>query len=123
MKILVDMNLSPLWIPFLQQHGFEAIHWSHIGMPSASDTKIIAHAREGQFVIFTHDLDFGMILAMQRADGPSVVQIRTQDVLPAAVGGIVVNALNAARPYLAAGALVTIDPAQHRIRLLPILKP
>ena len=25
MKLLVDMNLSPLWIPFLNQYGFEAI--------------------------------------------------------------------------------------------------
>ncbi len=26
MKLLIDMNLSPLWIPFLKQNGFEGIH-------------------------------------------------------------------------------------------------
>ncbi|HYI92458.1 MAG TPA: DUF5615 family PIN-like protein [Bryobacteraceae bacterium] len=120
MRILVDMNLSPLWIPFLQQHGFEATHWSSIGAASAADAEIMDHARAHGLVIFTHDLDFGMLLAMRGSDGPSVVQIRTQDVLPAAVGSLIVNALNDARLHLEAGALVTIDPMQRRIRLLPI---
>jgi hypothetical protein len=33
MKVLVDMNLSPEWIPTLNAAGFEAIHWSSIGNP------------------------------------------------------------------------------------------
>jgi predicted nuclease of predicted toxin-antitoxin system len=32
MKFLVDMNLSPLWVPFLADQGFEAIHWSTAGL-------------------------------------------------------------------------------------------
>jgi predicted nuclease of predicted toxin-antitoxin system len=114
------MNLSPLWVPFLQQHGFEADHWSSLGSPSAPDAEIMDHARAGGFVIFTHDLDFGMLLALQGSVAPSVVQIRTQYVLPTAAGALVVNALNAARAHLESGALVTIDPVQHRIRLLPM---
>lgn len=120
MKILVDMNLSPLWIPFLQQEGFEAVHWSDVGRASASDTEIMEHASAGGFVIFTHDLDFGMLLAMRRTPGPSVIQIRTQDVLPVAVGRLVVNAIHAARSHLAAGALVSVDMIHYRIRVLPI---
>lgn len=30
-RILVDMNLSPLWATFLVDHGFEAVHWSSVG--------------------------------------------------------------------------------------------
>jgi predicted nuclease of predicted toxin-antitoxin system len=78
------------------------------------------HAIAGGYVVFTHDLDFGRLMAMRRSGGPSVVQIRTQDVLPAAAGDLVVNALSAVRPQLEAGAIVTIDLMQHRIRLLPI---
>ncbi len=29
-KLLVDMNLSPQWIPVLQ-HGWPAVHWSDVG--------------------------------------------------------------------------------------------
>jgi predicted nuclease of predicted toxin-antitoxin system len=122
MKFLIDMNLSPLWIPFLNQKGFEATHWSDVGPPTALDTEIMEYASSREYVIFTHDLDFGRLLAVRSSGGPSVVQIRTQDVLPSAVGDVVVNALKAAHAHLDAGALVTIDPAQHRIRLLPINK-
>ena len=31
MKILLDMNLSPVWVPYLQNGGHEAKHWSEIG--------------------------------------------------------------------------------------------
>lgn len=120
MKLLVDMNLSPLWIPFLSHHGIEAVHWSDLGAATASDTEIMDFAAAGGFVVFTHDLDFGRLLAMGQSRHPSVVQIRTQDVLPAAIGQHVVNALGAAGTHLDAGALVTIDPVQHRVRLLPI---
>lgn len=71
-------------------------------------------------MIFTHDLDFGRLLAMQSGCRPSVIQIRAQDVLPSGIGDVVLKALEAAHIHLKDGALVTVDPAKHRIRLLPI---
>jgi len=68
---------QPAVDPFLQQHGFEAAHWSSLGVPSAPDGEIMDHAKAGGYVIFTHDLDFGMLLAIRGSVGPSVVQIRT----------------------------------------------
>src|SRR5262245_49344506 len=44
MKLLVDMNRSPMWVPFLVGHGFEAVHWSAIGAPSAADSEILDYA-------------------------------------------------------------------------------
>ena len=44
MKLLIDMNLSPLWVQFLADSGFDSIHWSEIGQPSAPDTEIMDHA-------------------------------------------------------------------------------
>jgi predicted nuclease of predicted toxin-antitoxin system len=41
MKFLVDMNLSPLWVQFLTNRGFEAVHWSTVGQPSAPDPEIL----------------------------------------------------------------------------------
>ena len=120
MKLLIDMNLSPLWVPFLADSGFESIHWSNIGQPSAPDTEIMDYASAYGLVVFTHDLDFGALLARRKTRQPSVVQIRAQDVLPAAIGGMIVRALRASRSRLEAGALVTVDPNRHRIRLLPI---
>lgn len=58
MKIIVDMNLSPDWVDELMSHGFEAVHWSHVGDPRAPDRTIMEWARSRDFVVFTHDLDF-----------------------------------------------------------------
>ena len=120
MKLLVDMNLSPLWVPFLISRGFEAVHWSTVGSASAADSQIMDYAVACGFVIFTHDLDFGALLAFRKSNGPSVIQMRAQNILPDAIGETVLRAVAAAQSYLKSGALVTVDPVRHRIRLLPI---
>jgi predicted nuclease of predicted toxin-antitoxin system len=114
------MNLSPAWVGFLKIHGIEAVHWSEVGDGSDPDTRLLRTAAERGWVVFTHDLDFGALLAGSGADRPSVIQIRGQDVLPDAIGESVVNAIRSSQSYLEMGALVTVDLARHRTRILPI---
>jgi predicted nuclease of predicted toxin-antitoxin system len=71
-------------------------------------------------VLLTHDLDFGVILAMTRARGPSVVQMRAQDLMPDAVEEIVLRVLRDCASDLERGALVSVDPYAARIRILPL---
>ena len=73
---MVDMNLSPRWVAFLGTHGFEAEYWSAVGPGHTPDVEIMAYARANDFVVLTHDLDFGAILAATGGEKPSVVQIR-----------------------------------------------
>ena len=120
MRILVDVNLSPAWVDELIAQGFEAVHWTSVGDPRAPDSLIMAYAREHDQVVFTHDLDFGTLLALTRSLGPSVVQVRTQDVLPQALSKLVVNVLRKQEQALAKGALVTIDAGTSRVRILPV---
>jgi predicted nuclease of predicted toxin-antitoxin system len=70
MRLLLDMNLSPSWVGFLRESGVEAVHWSTVGDPRASDATIMAWARHGGYVVFTHDLDFSALLAATEATGP-----------------------------------------------------
>ena len=72
MKLLLDMNLSPTWVRFMEENGFEAVHWSTTGEPTATDAVIMAWARDRGFVVVTHDLDFSALLASTEALGPSV---------------------------------------------------
>lgn len=81
----------------------------------------MAYAREHGFVVFTHDLDFGNILAVTHATGPSVIQVRTQDPVPESVGELVLSALQKYGTLLERGALVTIEPEKFRARVLPIV--
>jgi predicted nuclease of predicted toxin-antitoxin system len=119
-KLLVDMNLSPSWIDRLAPHGFEAVHWSTIGAATASDVEILTWANEHGFVIVTNDLDFSAILAASAGVTPSVVQIRTQDLLSNEAVSIVAKALDAHREDIERGALLSIDEAGTRVRVLPL---
>ncbi len=120
MKILIDMNLPPSWVQFLVAVGYDAIHWSTVGSPRDPDTTILQFARDQGQVVFTHDLDFGALLAKTNGTGPSVLQVRTQDVLPDAIGGLVLRVIADHSAALAQGALVSIDEASARVRILPI---
>jgi len=119
-KILIDMNLSPDWVRVLARHGYEAAHWSTVGDPTSEDAIIMAWAHAHSHVVFTHDLDFGMILALTHASGPSVIQVRARDVLPNHLEHIVVQALQQHQSALASGALVTVDESRSRTRVLPL---
>jgi predicted nuclease of predicted toxin-antitoxin system len=122
MNILIDMNLSPEWVRTFARarEGIDSVHWSTIGDPRAIDTVIMAWALEHNYIVFTNDLDFGTLLAATQAQAPSVIQVRTQDLLPSAIGKLVTTALSQFQAQLETGALITIDPARSRVRILPI---
>jgi len=119
-RIVVDMNLSVEWITELANNGWSAVHWSVVGDPRADDTVIMEWARANGHVVFTHDLDFGAALALTHATGPSVLQVRGQDVLPEHTGAVVISALRNHDAALAAGALVVVEEKKSRVRVLPI---
>jgi len=65
-------------------------------------------------------LDFGTALALARPKGPSLFQIRAEDVLLDNLQGIVLAALKQHQEDLAEGALVVVDAAKSRVHVLPI---
>jgi predicted nuclease of predicted toxin-antitoxin system len=119
-RLLVDMNLSPEWCPLLAGQGWESVHWSAVGNPRATDVVIMTWARTHGYVVFTHDLDFGTLLAVSGARGPSVVQARTHDITPSHLGPLLIATLREHTAELDAGALITIDEGRARVRILPI---
>jgi predicted nuclease of predicted toxin-antitoxin system len=121
-KVLLDMNLSPGWVQVLEQAGIASVHWSQVGDPRAADATLMAWARANRYVVFTHDLDFGTLLAATHAEGPSVLQVRTDNTAPAVIGADVVRVLHLRREAFERGALVTIDKVRARVRILPIGK-
>jgi predicted nuclease of predicted toxin-antitoxin system len=120
MKILIDMNLSPEWVERFAAEGIEAIHWSTIGDPKAEDAQIMQIAREGDYVVFTHDLDFSAILAATEAVGPSVIQVRAQDLMSNLLANLVITVLKGNEATLKRGAIITIDHTRARMRILPL---
>ena len=121
-KLLIDISLSPAWIDVFAKHAWSAIHWSAVGDPRSSDRTVMAWARENGYVVFTHDLDFGTLLALTHAMGPSVIQVRTHDVLPGHLEQIVVTAIRTYESQLRDGAIVTVDELRGKVRVLPIIR-
>ncbi len=122
MKLLLDMNLSPRWLALLQGSQIDAAHWASMGRPDALDTEIMAYAAAHGYTVLTQDLDFSTILAATQGEKPSVVQIRSDNLNPDVIGAQVIDAVRKLEGELNSGALVSVEPARTRVRLLP-LKP
>jgi len=60
------------------------------------------------------------MLALTHEAGPSVIQLRDQDVLPKSAGVAIVAAIRQTEADLAKGALVIIRENKSRIRILPL---
>lgn len=120
MKILIDMNISPEWVQVFADYGIEAIHWSSIGNPGATDRLIMEWALNNKYIVFTNDLDFGAILAATSANAPSVIQVRTQNLFPSNLAPRIIQILNEFENQLNQGALITIDLIRFKVRILPI---
>jgi predicted nuclease of predicted toxin-antitoxin system len=119
-KILIDMNLSPEWVQEFGRYKITAVHWSAVGRFDAPDSALIDWARKNDHVIFTHDLDFGTALALTKAEKPSVIQVRTQNVTVAHLSKMVISTLEVYGDLLEKGALLVLDEDKKRIRILPL---
>lgn len=69
MKLLIDMKLSPRWVTVLAASGISS-RTGQVLDPKCPDREIMAHARSGDWVILTQDLDFGAILASTHGQNP-----------------------------------------------------
>ena len=122
MKLLLDMNLSPVFVELLAEHDVSAVHWSTVGSPTAEDREILQWAKEHGYVIVTFDLDFGTILAATGLFMPSVIQVRGLNSHPDVLCPLLVRILKRFDRELADGALIVLDKMKDRIRLLPLSK-
>ncbi|TVQ06435.1 MAG: hypothetical protein EA359_01115 [Balneolaceae bacterium] len=120
MKILIDMNLTPDWVHVFQENGYSAVHWTEKGIANATDQTIMKFAREHGYVVFTHDLDFGNILAASGEKKPSVIQIRTENTAPEVMKDVLLKALKQFENHLLEGALITLHPNRMKAKILPL---
>jgi predicted nuclease of predicted toxin-antitoxin system len=114
------MNLSPEWVAALRAVNVDALHWAAAGSPRADDAEILDFARAAGAVLMTHDLDFPRLLALARAKGPSVILLRAQNIEPAQWLGAIVEVLKDHAAALTAGAIISVDEARARVRILPL---
>jgi predicted nuclease of predicted toxin-antitoxin system len=120
MRLLLDMNLPPAWVAPLMADGHEAMHWRDVGATTASDSENLGFAREHLMVVLTHDLDFGDILAAAGGRSPIVILLRSGGLDFAAMGPVLLKALQVHGQALREGALISLDLQRMRVRWLPL---
>ncbi len=120
MKLVVDMCLPPALVGSLVQYGYDAIHWSDVGEPTADDTEIMKWARTNAYIVITHDLDFGDLLFMSLDPGPSVIILREKNITPSYILDPLLRILRSLRNELAKGALISMTNTMARVRSLPL---
>ena len=120
MKILIDVNLPESWVAFLMEQGHEAVYWASVGPADALDAELMKFAAEGNFVLLTHDLDFGILHALSGSERPSLIQVRLDDITPALIGARVAMAIVNYIPQLEHGCILTIATERIRSTTLPL---
>lgn len=122
MRFLADAGISPRTVQYLRDSGHDVVHVRDLAMQRASDRSIADRARLDGRIVLTFDLDFGAVLALGVVERPSVVIFRLSDERAEAVNRRLEAVLSAQQQALEAGALVLVEDARYRVRLLPIAR-
>ena len=118
MRFLADMNLSPVTVAALNEHGWETVRSSALMAPDASDQDILRYARENEYAIITQDLDFSPLLMLSGFDRPSLITLRLSLPDPETVTMRLLAVLPFLAEALEAGSAITIDDRHARVRRL-----
>ena len=121
MRFLVDANLSPRVAARLRLEGHDVEHVGDVGLLTAEDGPILAHAASTDRVILSADSDFATLLAVTGRSEPSLVLLRSADRLtPDQQADVIVANIESVYADLRSGAVVTIGRGHLRVRPLPM---
>ncbi len=120
MRFLVDESLQQGLVGLLGGAGHQATHVLDLGMGGAPDAEVLGRALAEDRIVVTADTDFGTLLALSGAAGPSVILLRRGHRRTRERASVILDVLSVAEDRLRGGAVVTIDEMRIRIRRLPI---
>jgi predicted nuclease of predicted toxin-antitoxin system len=120
-RFLVDNALSVGVAAGLREAGHDAVHVHVLGLSLADDERIFSRAADENRVLISADTDFGTLLALRSDKRPSVILLRRPGQrLPSIQVRLILANLPSIQVALTEGAVVVIEDARIRVRMLPI---
>jgi predicted nuclease of predicted toxin-antitoxin system len=119
-KFIVDMPLPPALARWLANQGHDAVHASSVGLDRSTDTDILMRARQEARIVITADLDYPRLLALTRAEGPSLILFRGGDWSEPDVTARMQQILRVMSESEITQNIVVVDHTRVRRRRLPI---
>lgn len=120
MKLLIDESLQHDLARILTEAGHDAVHVVDLGLRGATDDEVLSRAEADARIVVTADTDFGTLLALSGAPGPSVALLRRAGRRAADRARALLTVLVLVDEQLSRGAVVTVEQARLRVRELPI---
>jgi len=123
MKLLLDQGIPRGSAVALRDAGLDAVHTGECDLSTASDSAILAFAREQQRIVISLDSDFHVLMARENATAPSVIRIRQEGLRAESAASLILSVLDLCKEDLLHGALVSVTQERVRLRLLPLNQP
>lgn len=120
MKFLLDQGLPRSAASLMREAGFEAVHTAEIGMAASSDEEILRRALEEECVVVTLDADFHALMVSLQLRKPSIIRFRIEGLRAEKFSKFLQAVIEECSEDLEAGALISVQEHQIRIRRLPI---
>jgi predicted nuclease of predicted toxin-antitoxin system len=120
MKLLLDQGTPRSAAILLRQAGFDTVHTGEIGMAESEDEEILKRAAIENRIVVTLDADFHASLALSQARNPSVIRIRIEGLRAEPFAELIQRVIRQCADDLIAGAIVSVNDFQIRLRHLPI---
>jgi predicted nuclease of predicted toxin-antitoxin system len=120
MRFLADMGISHIVVTWLQAQGHDATHLRDEGLHRLENGEIFTKALRESRIILTWDLDFTEILALSGRHTVSAVIFRLVNTRSAHVIERLARVLQESAQDLEDGAIISVEEARHRVRLLPL---
>jgi len=117
---LANMNISPLTVEALKNHGWDIIRVSEVMDQKSKDIDVLLFAQQQNRVVITQDLDFSQILALRGYPKPSLISLRFENARPDFLTARIIDVVSSMEKELEEGVVVTVDEISARYRNLPI---
>ena len=122
-RLLLDQNMPRSAVRSIRVMGWDCAHVFDHGLATAPDEEILDWAAMGGWIIVTGDTDFPALLALGGHHTPSVIFIRMRGMNRHTLPELLRALIPPIATSLEQGAIVSVEAAGARVRVLPITRP